>query len=281
MAIKISGSTVIDDSLNITNANNMCVGVVTMTGTSGDIETPGTITAGGIDAPPAPASFNPLDGATNVQVQTTIVITFDQFFVVKGSGNITIRSGSSTGTIIETIAVSSGNVVISGGNIVTITPSSYLPFNTSIYVVVDSGAFLNSFNSGNALIDTYNFTTKPLGLGDPYEGGYLICDTGSVRWIVSPYAAESSLTWSSRSSANGAAQSLTGCTGWFVPSIGQLQNPGYQCRTYWDDYSLTEYWSDTANNDSTAWCLNMVTGGVDNRPMGVITCTRSFRCVTY
>jgi hypothetical protein len=42
----------------------MCVGVVTMTGSSGDIETPGTITAGGLDFPPSVVSFSPADGAT-------------------------------------------------------------------------------------------------------------------------------------------------------------------------------------------------------------------------
>ena len=66
MAIQISGCTVIDNSRNITNANNMCVGVVTMTGSSGNIETPGTVTVGGIDFPPSIFSSSPADGATNV-----------------------------------------------------------------------------------------------------------------------------------------------------------------------------------------------------------------------
>ena len=35
-------------------------------------------------------------------------------FLAKGSGNITLREGSASGTVIETIAVSSGEVTISG-----------------------------------------------------------------------------------------------------------------------------------------------------------------------
>jgi hypothetical protein len=67
MAISNLGCTVvIDDSRNITNANNMCVGVVTMTGSTGNIETPGTITAGGLDFPLSVVSFSPADGATGV-----------------------------------------------------------------------------------------------------------------------------------------------------------------------------------------------------------------------
>ena len=63
MAIKISGCTVIDNSRNITNANNMCVGVVTMTGSTGNIQTPGTITAGAIDFPINILSFSPANNS--------------------------------------------------------------------------------------------------------------------------------------------------------------------------------------------------------------------------
>ena len=79
MAIQISGCTVIDNSRNITNANNMCVGVVTMTGSTGNIETPGTITAGGIDFPPDVVAFFPSDDATNIQPTENISIVFNKF----------------------------------------------------------------------------------------------------------------------------------------------------------------------------------------------------------
>ena len=65
---------------------------------------------------------------------TNIVFTFNAT-VSKGSGNITLRNGSALELFIETIAVSSGNVSISGSQ-VTINPSSDLPTGKDIYVVV-------------------------------------------------------------------------------------------------------------------------------------------------
>jgi hypothetical protein len=103
MAIKISGTTVIDDSRNV-NA-----GIATFTG---------------LDVPPIPITFSPADGATSVDVASNIIITFNQP-MQKGTGNITLRVNSAGGTVLETIAVSAGTVTISGGA-VTINPVSSL-----------------------------------------------------------------------------------------------------------------------------------------------------------
>jgi len=280
MAIQISGCTVIDNSRNITNANNMCVGVVTMTGSSGDIETPGTITAGALDFPPSVVSFSPTDGATNVEPNTNIVITFNQF-VQKGTGDITLRDGSAGGTILQTIDVTSTSVTING-SVVTIDPPSLLPFDTNVFVVVDADAF-DSFGGNSPLIDTYNFTVPPLELGDAYEGGYLICEASSVRWVVAPSSAEVSRNWYCRNNANTRAQQVSGCTGWFVPTCGQLQNPGANCRTYWDSYSSTGYWSSTEYYIlREAWVVYFNLGGdtaIDTKSCA--WCVRAFRCVTY
>ena len=173
MAIQISGCTVIDNSRNITNANNMCVGVVTMTGSTGNIETPGTITVGGLDFPLSVVSFSPADGATGVVVDGNIVITFNQFVQKPTTGigttaNITLRNSSGIGTVLQTIGVTSTSVEINGA-VVTIDPPSNLPYVTDVYVVVDANAF-NSSGGNLSLINTYNFTTKALALGDPFEG---------------------------------------------------------------------------------------------------------------
>jgi hypothetical protein len=61
----------------------------------------------------------------------------------------------------------------------------------------------------------------------------LICKASPLRWVVSPYSAEVSRTWYLRNDANTTAQSVSGCTGWFVPTLSQLQNPGYICRSFW------------------------------------------------
>ena len=102
MAIKVLGTTVID------NDRNFNVGVVTATS---------------IDVPPQVITFSPTDGSSDVSLTSNIVITFNTS-VEKGSGNITLRDGSASGDVIETIAVSSGSVSISGGA-VTINPSDF------------------------------------------------------------------------------------------------------------------------------------------------------------
>ena len=144
MAIKISGCTVIDNSRNITNANNMCVGVVTMTGSTGNIQTPGTITAGAIDFPINILSFSPANNSIDQSTIPSFVITFDQQ-VQLGVGTITLREGSATGTIKESFNVQTSNKISLNQSVVTITPDYYtnqsLTKNTDIFLVIPSGAF--------------------------------------------------------------------------------------------------------------------------------------------
>ena len=137
MAIKVSGEVVIDDDRNV-NA--------------------GIVTASSINVPPQVLSFSPTDNASSVSQSTNIVITFSAN-VSKGSGNITLRDGSASGDILETIAVSSGNVTLSGGA-VTINPSSDIPSGKNVYVVVPAGAFTSdAFGTDSAAINDYNFST--------------------------------------------------------------------------------------------------------------------------
>ena len=118
----------------------------------------GIITANSIDVTPATLSFSPADNSSSVSNDTNIVITFDND-MSKGSGNITLRDGSASGDVLDTIAVSSGEVSISGG-VVTINPSSNLPSGKDIYVVVPGGAFTTTaLGSNSAEINTYNFST--------------------------------------------------------------------------------------------------------------------------
>jgi hypothetical protein len=281
MAIQISGCTVIDNSRNITNANNMCVGVVTMTGSSGDIETPGTISAGGLDFPPTPITFSPVDGETNVNSGVNIIITFNQQ-VQKGTGNITLRSGSADGSVIETINVTAGTVTISGAT-VTINPVSSLPNGTDVYVVVDAGAFTAiNIGTGNAIINTYNFVTQTVPpLGCAYEGGFLICCASPTRWVVSQSSSQISRNWYLRNDAITTAQQVSGCTGWFVPTISQLQNPGYTCKAFYDAGTSGTHWSSTEYNITHACCINLQFGFAARYGKAATMCIRAFRCVTY
>jgi hypothetical protein len=404
MAIKISGSTIIDDSRNIVNA-----GVITATsffgdgsgltgvgiGSTGDINTSGIITATKVSASefegtgdklifsPNVTSFSPTDGATDVSLDTNIVLTFNQP-IYAGVGSIFLRNSSGIGTVIEEIGISSSMI---NNQTLTINPSSNLPIDTDVYVVLPQGVVTNAVGGNNTLLDTYNFTTiafvlssitpangatnvgidtnitlaftsppvrgtgtvqlrsgstsgtiiesfdaaasnrisvsgnnwildptnnlgfsttihtiipstaitnyvglnttgadthsfttRDVNLGDSYEGGFLICKSSPTRWVVSPGSAEVSRTWYNISDANTRAQQVSSCTGWFVPTCGQLQNPGFVCAQYWD-YRSAQYWSSTQSPNTFCAILMLPQPHCYSKTSS--RCVRSFRCVTY
>ena len=124
-------------------------------------------------------------------------------------------------------------------------------------------------------------------LGSPiggYLGGNLICKALSVGWIVASCTSEGpSTSWYLRNDANTTAESDSGCTGWFVPTISQLQNPGRTCRIYWDTYCSSgyQYWSSTESNATHACVVNFGSGSAYGRCKTLMSYTRAFRCVTY
>ena len=231
------------------------------------------------------SSFSPSDGATDQSVSGNIVITFSEN-IAKGSGNITLRSGSASGTIRQTIDVTSGAVSVSGTQ-ATINPPSDLEYEEDTYVVVDAGCFTNSDGdaaSGNAIINTYNFTTESdlPPLGSATEGGYLICLASNNMWIVAPHNAEVCRSWDAGyCHAKFCAQSVTGCSsGWFNPSCSQLKNPGYQCKTHWDYYA-SHYWSNTLSSPQFGYLIRMDMGTYSTICKNNIYHVRAFRCVSY
>jgi hypothetical protein len=120
-------------------------------------------------------------------------------------------------------------------------------------------------------------------------GGYLICSAASVRWIVSPYSAEVIRDWYNINDANTRAQAVSGCTGWFVPTLPQLINPGFVCRCIWGPYpcwsTATCYWSSTEESSVYACAYAFVnesgTGFNWLEYKSVTARVRAFRCVTY
>jgi len=119
-------------------------------------------------------------------------------------------------------------------------------------------------------------------LGDQMiRGGYLICRTGGgVAWIVAPVSSEVSRNWHSRNDAVTTATNCTLATGWFVPTIGQLQDPGYCCKIYWDLYSSANYWSSSERNGLSAYMIYSSGYSTDLNKEGGY-CVRAFRCVIY
>ena len=228
-------------------------------------------------------SITPANGATNVGLDTNITLAFSSP-PTRGTGTIQLRSGSTSGSVIESFdAASSGRISISGSNYI-IDPTSNLGFSTSIHTIIPSTAIGGYVGLNTTGADTHSFTTVAPNLGDSYEGGFLICKASPVRWVVSPYSAEVSRTWHLRNDANTTAQSVSGCTGWFVPTATQLQNPGFLCRSFWGPspcYSSTSYWSSTELNAPFACRVLFNNGNASYDGKTYTFCVRAFRCVTY
>jgi hypothetical protein len=234
------------------------------------------------------SAISPADGATSVATDTNITITFTDV-PVRGTGTIELRSGSAAGTLVESFdAASAGEITISGNDWIlnpSVNGGNIYGTNGAIFLVIPNGAIANFSGVnvvGGAL--TYSFTPSDPALGDAYEGGFLICQSGGTRWVVAPSSSQVVRNWFDRADASTRAQEVTGCTGWFVPSIGQLQNPGFNCRTYWDTYSTfspSNYWSNTCRDPGRAWFVVINSGAVGsgNHPAGYYI--RSFRTVSY
>jgi hypothetical protein len=182
-----------------------------------------------------------------------------------------------------------------------------MAFNVGATTVIDNSRNINnavnitaSGNIGGAIIATQaqaeagtintklmtplraaQFIAKQIPpLGGSFGGGTLIRCSGGILWVVAPSSSEVSRTWYARGNANTRAQQVSGCTGWFVPTSAQLQNPGYACRAFWDNKSAS-YWSDTAVNANFARRLCFATNVLGTNSKFATFCVRSFRCVSY
>ncbi len=112
------------------------------------------------EAGPIITTYSPADNATDVAVTANLTITLDSTFVTGTNKNIIIKK-SSDDSIVETISVSSSQVIASGLEI-TINPSASLSYSTSYYVQMDAGAFQDAYSNDMLAISnttTWNFTT--------------------------------------------------------------------------------------------------------------------------
>ncbi len=130
------------------------------------------------------------------------------------------------------------------------------------------------------------------------DGSRIICKAGGTAWIVAPSCTQVSDRWAGGqynttlvgdkcciSEWSGLETQLINCgfnpCDWFVPSFTQLQNPGYVCRTNWDSFSATCYWSSTEINATIACFVFYTNGNAINSTKANAFCVRAFRCVTY
>ena len=280
-----SSSTIFDGTTGVVNVGTG----ITMEGIPGNISISGTITAAGFNLPLSVSSFNPTDGATGVAYDSNITITFNQAVGIATTGSITLETSS--GQFIKEIGVSD---IRSTTNGIIIEPKTILPFSTSIVPIIPSGFVVGTGDSWAGInttgADTYSFEIESAPLGDSFGSGFLICASAGTTWIVAPSSTQRRCAWHTRDGARAAAQSLTGCTDWFIPAQGQLQNPGFACRTYWDSYvssptACSLYWSNTysPSGNPQAVMVCFVTGAANTRQLcdNCQAYVRAFRCVTY
>jgi hypothetical protein len=148
------------------------------------------------------------------------------------------------------------------------------------FSTVGATMYTETDNQTGAFIDTTKLATN---------GSRLICKSAGVGWIVAPVTTQVGRSWYCRNDAVLEAQRLTQtcCTQWFVPTVSQLQNPGFCCRTFWDSFSCATYWTSTENDATTACAVNFSNGGMAicnkcSANYGIAPgCVRAFRCVTY
>jgi len=115
-----------------------------------------------------------------------------------------------------------------------------------------------------------------------FKGFFICCGPSTTKWFVAPSCTEVSRNWYTRGDAVTVANSCMGSCGWFVPECGQLQNPGYSCRNFWDSYVSASYWSNTDFNGITrSWSVSLVDGTASNYSLqNSVCCIRAFRCTT-
>ena len=128
------------------------------------------------DPAPTVSTLSPVDGGTDVAIDSNLVITFTEAVDV-GVGNILIKKVSDD-SIVQTIDVTGGLVTGTGTDTITINPSD-LEEGVAYYIQIDATAFNDLGGFGYAGISnttTWNFTTvEPATSG----GG----SSGSVRHV--------------------------------------------------------------------------------------------------
>lgn len=315
MAIKVGGTSIIDDNKNISNVGIITIGTggtagqfnvgtgVTIDG-AGNAYFDGYITVnGGINYLVGLTSIYPqdndlLDAGIYSSWDGNLILYFDSQVEVSAGSTLTVelRKDQIAGPLIATAGISSINYPGGDFSVLEVAfggiSTSFGVGTVTYYPIIPKGIIKFSANqqdyagnySGDLQQNEYNFNL-PDGGGISFEGGYLICQSGGTHWIVSPISSEVSTNWYSRGAAVTAAQQVSGCTGWFIPESTVLQNPGYICRTFWDSFSSTQYWANsTGSNGYRGTHVSMSTGNPYGSPIynkQLTFCVRAFRCVTY
>ncbi len=125
---------------------------------------------------PTVLTFSPTDGLTGVAVGSNIVLTFSEA-IARGTGTVTLRSGSATGTVVESFDAATSNRITLSGSTLTINPTNDLASNTPYFVVFTSGNIKDTAGNAYTGISTYDFRTANI-LNGTVNNDTLIGTTG-------------------------------------------------------------------------------------------------------
>ena len=107
---------------------------------------------------PTVSSFNPSDGATGVAVNSNITLTFSEA-IQRGTGAIQLRSGSASGTVVESFDAASSSRLSISGSTLTVDPTSTLSANTQYFLTFAAGTVKDLAGNSYAGVSTYDFKT--------------------------------------------------------------------------------------------------------------------------
>lgn len=209
---------------------------------------------------PTLASSVPADDATNVAPTKTISLQFSETIAKGASGDLVLKNTAGD-TVVETIAVTSPAVSVSG-NTATITLSQMLSYGTNCYLTIASGAFKDISNNDFAgitsstalnfgiksapavLISQYYEGTSNNKYIELYNSSDADIDLSSYRLTLWTNAAAQN--WRNANATPSAALALTGIT---IPARG-----------YWlfrhTSATLPSYTAGKGTADSTALNFN-------------------------
>ena len=133
--------------------------------------------------PPVVSTYSPEISSKNATVDGNLVLTFNET-VAKGTGNIELRLGSATGTLVESFNMATSSKLTLNGNELSINPTANLLNSTNYVVLVPTGAVRdlsgNAYMSGNP----YEFTTMAPAPVDKTPPTFVSANTPSLGAAV-------------------------------------------------------------------------------------------------
>ena len=164
--ISVDSTSLVDSDsttrVQATTSGVVVTGILTATSFSGNFSGDGSA----LTFAPKIVAFDPVALSTGISTTTNITITFDQDIKTAGTGDILIKSGSSTGTTLETLSITNGTPgtgISTAGTQLIINPQSDLPHDTNIFVILPNNGIQSTNDVAYDGSDTYNFRTNVTG----------------------------------------------------------------------------------------------------------------------